>query len=195
MITIVYAHPLEDSLNASIRNALAEHLRGAGQSYHLLNLYQDAFQPAMTPDEQRTFFTGTGESADPVVKRYQDALRETNHLVFIFPVWFSGEPSIVRAFFERACLPGFGYSYVENGTKPLLDSIKRLTVLTTSGAPTEMLVQYGGNMIEAHFINNIVCNMIGPADTKDIAWLNLGGARSASREKADAHIAKILERF
>jgi putative NADPH-quinone reductase len=195
MVTIVYAHQLEDSLTASIRNMLVEHLSGDNQPYHLIDLYRDGFQPAMTPDERRTFFTGTGESNDPLVKQYQNMLRETDHSVFIFPIWFNGEPSIVKAFFERTCLPGFGYAYTETGIKPLLTHIGRITVLTTSGAPTEALVGYFGNMIENQFINNLVCNFVGPADSKATAWLNFGGALSPSKEDLNAHIAKIKERF
>ncbi len=195
MITIIYAHPLEGSLNSAIRNALVEHLRTNHQPYHLIDLYKDGFQPAMTPSELRTFFTGTGNSNDPLVKRYQDMLRETDHLAFIFPVWFHAEPSIVKAFFERTCLPGFGYAYVENGTKPLLTYIQRLTVLTTSGAPTEVLVNHFGNMIENQFINDLIRNMVGPMDGKDSTWLNFGGALSPSKEELNAHIAKMLERF
>ncbi|MDR1399454.1 MAG: NAD(P)H-dependent oxidoreductase [Treponema sp.] len=195
MITIVYAHQLEDSLNAAIRNALVEHLRSNNQPHHVIDLYKDEFQPAMTAEERRTFFTGTGESRDPLVKQYQNMLSETSHLVCIFPIWFNGEPSIVKAFFERTCLPGFGYAYVENGLKPLLTHINRITVLTTSGAPTEILMGPFGNMIENQFINNLVCNMAGPADGKDIAWLNLGNALSPSKEALNAYIAKTKERF
>jgi putative NADPH-quinone reductase len=192
MITIVYAHQLEDSLNAAIRNALVEHLCSNNQSYQLIDLYKDGFQPAMTPEERKTFFTGTGESNDPLVKQYQNMLSETGHLVFTFPIWFNGEPSIVKAFFERTCLPGFGYAYVENGLKPLLTHIQRITVLTTSGAPTEVLSANFGNMIENQFINNLVCNMTGSTDA---IWLNFGNALSPSKEALNAYLAKIKERF
>jgi putative NADPH-quinone reductase len=195
MVTIVYAHPLAEGLNATIRNALVEHFHSNNQPYHLIDLYKDGFQPAMTPEERKAFFTGTGESNDLLVKKYQNMLRETDHVVFIFPIWFNGEPSIAKAFFERTCLPGFGYAYVENGLKPLLTHIQRITVLTTSGAPTEMLAGYFGNMIENQFIKNLVCNMVGPMDSKDSAWLNFGGALSSSKEKLNAHIDKIKERF
>jgi putative NADPH-quinone reductase len=195
MVTIVYAHQLEDSLNAAIRNALAEHLRSNNKPYHLIDLYKDGFQPAMTPEERRTFFTGTGESHDPLVKQYQNMLWETAHLVFIFPIWFNGEPSIVKAFFERTCLPGFGYAYVENGLKPLLTHIRRITVLTTSGAPTEMLADHFGNMIENQFINNLVCNMTGSAESKDTAWINFESALFPSKEALNAHLAEIKKRF
>jgi putative NADPH-quinone reductase len=196
VITIVYAHPLVGSLNAAILNALTERLRAKNQPYHLIDLYKDGFQPAMTPQERQTFFTGTGESGDPLVQQYQAMLKETEHLVCIFPIWFNTEPSILRGFFERTCLPGFGYAYTQTGPAPLLTHIQKLTVLTTSGAPTEMLTGPFGNMIEKQFINFLIRNMIGPiANNKDALWLNLGGALSPKESDYTNHIARVTERF
>lgn len=195
MTTIIYAHPLEDSLNSSIRDALVQHLHASGQPCNMIDLYKDGFEPAMTPDERKTFFTGTGVSGDALVKRYQDMLRETSHLVFIFPVWNSAEPSIVKAFFERTCLPGFGFAYAEVGIQPLLTNIQRLSVLTTSGASTEMLVSYFGNCIEKQFVNSLVCGIIGPVESKDYTWMNLGEALDLSEKTVSAHIDRVIERF
>jgi putative NADPH-quinone reductase len=193
MITIVYAHPLEKGMSAATRDALAEHLRTSNQPYNLIDLHKDGFNPVMTADERESFFASTGESTDPLVKKYQRILRETDHLVFVFPIWFNEQPAIVKGFFERTFLPGFGYAYTANGTAPLLTHIKRLTVLTASGAPTEMLVSVFDNMIENQFIRHIVQTMVGPMPGDDaIAWINLG---PASPEGLDAHIAKVKNRF
>jgi putative NADPH-quinone reductase len=192
MITIVYAHPLEGSLNATIRDELLKHLRSGDIPYHLIDLYKDGFQPAMTSDELRTFFTGDGISGDPLVKSYQDMLRETNHLVVLFPVWFNGEPSIVKGFFERTCLPNFGYAYAKRGTVPLLTHVKRLTVLTTSGAPTLLLSWYFGNMIKKYFIKSLAGTMFGSAKS---TWLNFGNALSPSKDDIEAYISKVAKMF
>jgi putative NADPH-quinone reductase len=120
-------------------------------------------------------------------------LGETDHLVFVFPIWFNEQPAILKGFFERTCLPGFGYAYTSKGTAPLLTHIKRVTVLTASGAPTEMLVSVFDNMIENQFIRHIVQTMVGPLTGEGAAaWINLG---PASPEGLEAHIAKIKERF
>jgi putative NADPH-quinone reductase len=193
MITIIYAHPLGEGMSAATRDALAEHLRASNQQYNLINLHQDGFNPVMTADERKSFFSSTGESSDPLVKKYQQILRKTDHMVFVFPIWFNEQPAIVKGFFERTCLPGFGYAYTANGTAPLLTHIKRLTVLTTSGAPTEMLVSVFDNMIENQFIRHIAQTMLGPmTDDGAVAWINLG---PASPEGLDAHISQIKDRF
>jgi putative NADPH-quinone reductase len=119
-------------------------------------------------------------------------LRDTDHLVFVSPVWFNEQPAIVKGFFERVCLPGFGYAYTETDTAPLLTHIKRLTVITASGAPTEMLSTVFDNMIERQFICHIVQTMLGPLTGDASAWINIG---PASPEGLDAHIAAVKARF
>jgi putative NADPH-quinone reductase len=192
MITIIYAHPLEEGVSAATRNALAEHLRAGNRPYNLINLHQEGFNPVMTAEERKSFFACTGESGDPLVRKYQEMLRDTDHLVFVFPIWFNEQPAIVKGFFERVCLPGFGYAYTETGTAPLLTHIKRLTVITASGAPTEMLSAVFENMIERQFIRHIVQTMLGPLTGDASAWINIGPALP---EGLDAHIAAVKARF
>ena len=192
MITIILGHPLEDSLSAATCDALTEHLRETNQPYHLIDLYKEGFQPAMTKEERSKFFDGIGESDDPLVRQYQNVLREADHLVFIFPIWFMQQPAVISGFIERAFLPGFAYAYTENGTEPLLTNIKKVTVITSSGAPTEALTGRG-NVIENHFLGHIIYNMTGPMKNNDAAtWINMG---MASQEKLDAHVEKVKERF
>jgi putative NADPH-quinone reductase len=192
MITIVYAHPLEEGVSAATRNALMEHLRAGNQPYNVINLHQEGFNPVMTAEERKSFFACAGKSGDPLVRKYQEMLRNTDHLVFVFPIWFNEQPAIVKGFFERVCLPGFGYAYTETGTAPLLTHIKRLTVITASGAPTEMLSTVFDNMIERQFIRHIVQTMLGPLTGDAVAWINIGPALP---EGLDAHIAAVKARF
>jgi putative NADPH-quinone reductase len=193
MTTIIYAHPLEEGMNASVRSALAEHLRASDRPYRLIDLYRDGFQPAMTAEERKIFFGGNGESTDALVREYHKALQETDHLVFMFPLWFYDEPAILKGFFDRVCLPNFAYAYTANGPAPLLTHIKKVTVLTTSGAPTELYSTLSGNWVEKHFIGRIVRNFVGAAAEGDAAaWLNLG---PAAPNGLDAHIARIKDRF
>jgi putative NADPH-quinone reductase len=119
-------------------------------------------------------------------------LWDTDHLVFVFPIWFNEQPAIVKGFFERVCLPGFGYAYTETGTAPLLTHIKRLTVLTASSTPTEMLSAVFDNTIESRFIRYIVQTMLGPLTGGASAWINIGPALP---EGLDAHITTVKASF
>jgi putative NADPH-quinone reductase len=193
MTTIIYAHPLEGGMNSSVRSALVEHLRAVDRPYNLIDLYRDGFQPAMTAEERELFFSGNGESADALVQKYQKALKGTGHLVFVFPLWFYDEPAILKGFFERVCLPNFAYAYTANGTAPLLTHIQKVTVLTTSGAPTELYSILSDDWVNRHFIGHIVHTFVGAVAEGDAtAWLNLG---PAAPNGLDAHIARIKDRF
>jgi putative NADPH-quinone reductase len=193
MITIIYAHPLKEGMNADIRSALTEHLRATKQSYGLIDLYDDGFSPAMTAAERKNFFNCAGESADPLVLKYQKMLKETGHLVFMFPLWFYDQPAMLKGFFERVCLPGFAYAYTENGVAPMLTHLQKVTVLTTSGAPTELFAAISDNSVEKHFVGRIVRNFVGPiAEGAEAVWMNLGPAASSGLE---SHITRIKDRF
>jgi putative NADPH-quinone reductase len=192
MITIVYAHPLDEGNCAKMLATLTAHLKATEQQYNLIRLHQDGFDPVMTVNERKEFFSAMGVSADPLVCRYQAMLKETDHIVFIFPIWFNEQPAIVKGFFERVCLPGFGYAYGERGTIPLLTNIKKLTVLTSSGAPTEMLTTIFDNMIERQFIRHICETMFGNLSGGATAWINIG---SAGQDGFDAYSASVKERF
>jgi putative NADPH-quinone reductase len=120
-------------------------------------------------------------------------LKETDHLVFMFPLWFYDQPAMLKGFFERACLPGFAYAYTANGVAPLLTHIQKVTVLTTSGAPTELFTALSDNAVEKHFIGRVVRTFVGPAaEGAGTLWINLG---PAVPNGLDAHIARIKDRF
>lgn len=193
MTAIIYAHPLEEGMNSSVLGALVEHLQATDHPHNLIDLYRDGFQPAMTAEERKIFFRGNGESTDALVQKYQKILRETDHLVFIFPLWFYDAPAILKGFFERVCMPNFAYAYTPNGTAPLLTHIQKLTVLTTSGAPTELYSTLSGDWVRKHFIGHIVHNFVGAVTEGDeTVWLNLG---PAAPNALAAHITRIKDRF
>jgi putative NADPH-quinone reductase len=41
----------------------------------------------------------------------QTLIREANHLVFVFPVWWGGLPALMKGFLDRVLLPGFAFKY------------------------------------------------------------------------------------
>ena len=190
MITIIYAHPLPDSLNASVLKAVEEKCKKKNLEYTTLDLYKDGFDPVLKSEERAVFFSG-GVTHDPLVKRYQDALAKANRLVFIFPIWWNEQPAIVKGFIERVCLPNFAYEYTETGVAPLLTNIKETTILTTSGAPAEALTKYTGNIIENQFVNNIIRPLTG---LKTAEWIDFG-LMGASPEKINEHLDYITNKF
>ncbi len=190
MITIVYAHPLEDSLTASVRRTIEDRCEKSGAEYRVIDLYKDGFDPVLNAQEREGFFTG-GTTQDSLVERYQELLRKTDRLVFVFPLWWNEQPAIVKGFVERVCLPGFAYEYTQRGLAPLLTNVKQVDVFTSSNSPTMAVTKFSGNIIQKQFIKNIILPMTG---LKSANWENIGLA-GASEEKLSEHLEKIGEQF
>ena len=110
--TIIYAHPYDQSFNHGILRRVQQLLDEKGEKYQLIDLYADGFNPAYTKEELALF--NQGKALDPLVLHYQELLKTTNRLIFIFPIWWADMPAIVKGFLDKVLLKQF--AYVESKT-------------------------------------------------------------------------------
>ncbi|MDO7205588.1 NAD(P)H-dependent oxidoreductase [Paraclostridium bifermentans] len=66
------------------------------KNYSIIDLYEDKFNPVMTSDEVKLYTKG--ESDDKLVKKYQNTLKESDEIVFIFPIWWNNVPGNAKGF-------------------------------------------------------------------------------------------------
>ena len=45
------------------------------------------------------------------MEKYRDLVTWADHLIFIFPIWWSGMPAILKGFIDRVFVADFAYSY------------------------------------------------------------------------------------
>ncbi|MCY7532839.1 NAD(P)H-dependent oxidoreductase, partial [Bacillus altitudinis] len=86
MKTIVYAHPWDGSYNHAILTSITEKLETKKEPFQVIDLYKDGFNPVFTAEELKHFHKG--ETPYSLVKDYQEKLKQSTELVFIFPVWW-----------------------------------------------------------------------------------------------------------
>ena len=162
---IIYAHPYEKSFNASMLDMIVGKLQDDGCSYDVIDLYKDGFDPVYYPDELELF--SRGEFIDPLVGKYQEILRKARRVILQFPIWWMEAPAIMKGFFDKVMIPGFGYTKDADGRLvPVLD-VPETFVVTTSEAPTEVFASY----FEGYF-NPFILGTIG---FKNPRWLNCPG--------------------
>lgn len=185
-VTVIYAHPYTGSFDHAILESVTAELSAKNSEYEVIDLYQDNFDPVYSNEELRLFSSGI--AVDPKVKAYQEKLKSSNVLIFIFPVWWYGLPAIVKGFIDKAMLNNFAYVDTNTGIKGLLSLDKCLTI-TTSKSPTWYLKYFGGNNIQKVFLN-LTLKGVGVKQTK---WVNFGSIKQSNAQTRKDFLQKIRQ--
>ena len=132
---IVTTHPLKDSLCAALTQNVTSILKKAGHEVTVEDLYEEKFEPALSVKERQSYY---GESYDSSnVTAQVKRLQEAEALVLLFPTWWFGFPAMLKGWFDRVWGPGIAYDHASDfgPIKPQLDSLRKVLVITTLGAP------------------------------------------------------------
>jgi NAD(P)H dehydrogenase (quinone) len=158
---VVYAHPLEESFVAAVRDAAIEALRRADHDVHLLDLYAEGFDPRLTTAEHAAHDTGLmARLDDEEVLRHARLLQWAEILVLVYPTWWGAQPAILKGWFDRIWLEGVAYHLPEGSTRiqPGLRHIRRVVVVTTHGS--SKLVNALQGEAGKHFVGRLVRSLV-----------------------------------
>ncbi|KQT20841.1 NAD(P)H dehydrogenase [Chryseobacterium sp. Leaf404] len=126
---IIYAHPNPESLNSFLKQTLAEHLWDNGHEVVIRDLYQLKFNPVLSLEDMQG--QRMGKVSDDVQKE-QEYISWAHHITFIYPIWWTGMPAIMKGFIDRVFSYGFAYRYDQGIQKGLLTG-KQTTIINTHG--------------------------------------------------------------
>jgi len=133
---IIYAHPNNGSLNHCLLQTVVGSLRTQHHEIVIRDLYQLNFNPILSLEDMKGQRMGT--VADDV-KQEQDYILWAEHITFIYPIWWTGMPAIMKGFIDRVFSYGFAYRYDQGIQKGLLTE-KQTTIINTHGKSHE---EYG----------------------------------------------------
>lgn len=132
---LVYAHPHEGSFNNAILDTAVSALRANGHDVHVRHLYQLGFNPVLSPSDTAALSEGN-PPAD--IQTEQEYLAKADYITFIYPIWWTGLPAILKGYVDRTFSHGFAYkSNGEGGIEPLFTGKKGL-IVTTCDTPAEI---------------------------------------------------------
>ena len=181
MTTIVFAHPWHGSFNKAILGIITEKLDQINKPYAVIDLNKDKFDPVFTEEELAVY--NQGKALDPLIIRYQEIIRKSDEMIFIFPNWWNTIPAILKGFFDKVLLKDFAFNY-EGGFNPLL-KIEKSIVITTSEKPSPNFK----NAIENGFIGD----MLNPVGIRNAVWLSCEGTSKGTDEMRKAFLQKVKE--
>ncbi|WP_294303941.1 NAD(P)H-dependent oxidoreductase [uncultured Chryseobacterium sp.] len=127
---IIYAHPHEESLNYALFKTVIDTLT-ADENHELIirDLNAIQFDPVLSSKDLQDQRMGT--PADDIRKE-QEYMAWAECITFIYPIWWTGLPAIMKGYIDRVFTYGFAYRYDQGIQKGLLTG-KKTVIINTHG--------------------------------------------------------------
>jgi NAD(P)H dehydrogenase (quinone) len=181
-IFIIFAHPGKKSFTFQVFEQLKKGLTSAGHQIKISDLYQMDFKPNMTKEEyEREGLINDELPISEDVRLEQQKIDWADCIIFVYPVWWSDCPAILKGWFDRVYTLGYAYGYDKNA-KPTkqMKTIPYGLVICTAGHPNEFLKEIG---IEQSMRNVMLDDRLGKRfDKKEM--IILGGTLEMDKVKA-----------
>lgn len=138
-VLIVYANPNPESLSNRVKNLISGVLKKRDFEVEVRDLYQMQFNPVFSQADQ------SDETRPADVKREQEFISWAELIYFIYPIWWSGFPAIMKGYFDRVFSHGFAYSFSDQGVIKHLEG-KKAVIINHHGSPE---AAYNGDQYHA----------------------------------------------
>lgn len=102
-ILILNGHPEADGLTAELTHSYESAARRDAE-VERIDLRRLSFELVLRRHH-------TEEALEPDLLRAQAAIQRAQHVVWLFPTWWSGVPALLKGFCERVLVSGFAYRY------------------------------------------------------------------------------------
>ncbi|KEP25288.1 NAD(P)H-dependent oxidoreductase [Bacillus zhangzhouensis] len=132
---IIFAHP-QQSLNQTLLDLVVSTLLNNGHDVTVRDVYALGFQPELTIAEKAAIKRGDVPTA---IQTEQILIRQADVLTFIFPIWWTGLPAMLKGYVERVFSEGFAYQINEHGAIENLLRDKKGVIINTHDAPRTFL--------------------------------------------------------
>jgi len=139
-ILVINGHPDKKSFSTAIFNKVIDNLDNEKHEIETLNLAEMKFDPVLRFGYRERMVE------DAEITRSQELIQWADHLIFIYPIWWSSMPSLMKGWIDRVFTPGVAYSSNHKGIfilnfitgrqfKKLLKG-KTADIITTSQGPS-----------------------------------------------------------
>ncbi|MDT9001732.1 NAD(P)H-dependent oxidoreductase [Paucibacter sp. APW11] len=111
-ILVIDAHPKAGSLSQALAQRYADAARAAGHQVELVELRTLRYEFDLPH--------GYNEPAplEPDLVRLQEQIRQAQHLVWAYPVWWGSVPARLKGLLDRILQPGYAFRYQRGQTWP-----------------------------------------------------------------------------
>ncbi|AUC84315.1 NADPH:quinone reductase [Polaribacter sp. ALD11] len=191
-VVIVFNHPYKGSFCNAILQSVTNGLTKGNHLIDLIHLDKDNFNPVMTAEDLRAF--RDKKPIDPKVIDYSNRIKNADHLVFIFPIWWELMPAITKGFVDKVIFPGTAYDYTNaKNTRmmPLWNKLKGVTMITTMNTPNYLYRFLFGNAIK----KAMLLGTFWKIGFKNRKWISYNQVKQVSKEKREKWLIELENKF
>lgn len=133
-ISLILAHPNEESFNAAIAGAAREALEENGHRVMFHDLYRERFDPFLPTHE-----FPRGAELPASVQQHCDEIAAADGIIVVHPNWWGQPPAVLKGWVDRVMRPGVAYGFLEGdsgeGVPVGLLRAKSAVVFNTGNTP------------------------------------------------------------
>lgn len=111
-ILIISGHPDPNSFNHALSLAYEEGLRTTTDEIQRIDIRQLTFNPNLA------FGYRKKTELEPDLLDALQKIKDADHLIWFFPMWWYGYPALMKGFIDRTFLPGVTFKYEEGNPFP-----------------------------------------------------------------------------
>ncbi|MCH2231539.1 MAG: NAD(P)H-dependent oxidoreductase [Crocinitomicaceae bacterium] len=183
-IVIINGHPDKKSYNSALAQTYYDGAKQGSPAVKILNIADFDFNPNLQFGyRQRT-------KLEPDLLNAIDLIKKADHIVWVFPMWWSGLPAILKGFIDRTFLPGITYQPVENKNVPekLLKG-KTARIIMTSDSPKWYDRYFNGRPA----INQLKQGTLKFCGIKSVKVTYIATIKNSSQEFRSKWLNRVLE--
>ena len=197
-VLVVLAHPSQESFVSFLCSEVIAELSSGGHEIRHHDLWAENFNPVFTPYERLNHVGDVAEKLNelPELRQHIEDLQWCDALVLVYPTWWSGQPAILKGWFDRVLMNGVAWVLPEGAARirPLLTNVKQLMVVTTHGS-SKFVNALEGESGKRTAFRSVRLMLHRRVRCEWIAMYGVDNATVKQREKFSAHVHRRIRRL
>ncbi|CAB4663420.1 MAG: flavodoxin family protein [Actinobacteria bacterium] len=195
---VIVAHPSPESFVSFLGSEVVAELQNSGHEIRHHDLWAEEFNPVFTAYERLNHVGDVEEKLKnlPELRQHVEDLQWCDALVLVYPTWWSGQPAMLKGWFDRVLMNGVAWVLPDGAARirPLLTNVRRLVVVTTHGS-SKFVNALEGESGKRTVFRSVRLMLHRRVRCEWIAMYGVDNATLSQREKFSSRVRRRIHRL